>query len=827
MERIESRRSSGNKAPIIRLGIRRHALIPVLSFFFIISGFAEKIIVNNTLNSGSGTLRDAIWQANQTSTSDTIIFNIPLTDPGCNNGIFTITLFESLPAIINGPVFIDGGSQTLFTGNTNPAGPEIHITTFDTLQYGFCLYSWQNRIDGLCITGFQTGIIIYGEYAQNNFVTNCYIGADPSGKYSIPNVTGIYLSKANNTIIENNLISGNTDAAIVLNGKGTANNLIRGNKIGVDSSGKQILFNNKGIVMKSLANGNIIGGTALSDRNIISGNLEIGIYIEACDSNLVIGNLIGTDITGKNKVSSGDTLIQGNGIEFNTVASHNRLGGSNPGERNVISGNKVYGVVYYGNCNNNTTEVNFIGTDISGTMPLPNATGVCLDCGSNHNRILGNLISGNQNYGIFFVTRATSFNTCSGNIIGLNITGTDTIPNEIGLVIGTGSSDNLIGGETEAERNIISGNRQSGIMVTNHLTINNLIKGNFIGTGLSGNNGLGNKYGVMMTTFSSHTTLEKNLISGNHSDGVILYEHADSNVIATNSIGTTFSGDFLGNGGNGIVIYQESCNNRVGGVGNGNTIANNGGNGILVIDNGSFNNRISANSIFRNGKAGIELMPEGVNPIDTLLNRIGPNMCMNYPVIHQALFGAGSNYTVLSGKVSSRHPAKSMVELFKANPDSNGFGEGAEFLGIATPDSSGSWSVSIPGLNISDIITSTATDENGNTSEFSQNISVATGINEETAIIGSLQVFPNPVKGCCTISFELAERCQMDWVICTIRGDEIISGQAISSGKFSYQWCGQTKNGIKSSNGIYLFILKEAGKTIASRKILFYPDSRQ
>ncbi len=807
--------------------MRKVVGILVFLFFSAFLSLGGKYIVSNTLNAGSGSLRDAIQQVILTSSSDTIIFNVPLTDPSFFNGVFTIQLSEALPAIINGPVYIDGGSQTLFTGNTNPAGPEIHITTSDTVTYGFCLYSWQNRIDGLCITGFQTGIIIYGEYAQNNFVTNCYIGADPSGKYRNPNVTGIYLSKAKNTIIEYNLISGNKDAAIVLNGKGTANNLIRGNKIGVDSSGKQILYNNKGIVMKSLANGNMIGGASLSDRNIISGNLEIGIYIEACDSNLVIGNLIGTDITGNNKVSSGDTLIQGNGIEFNTVASHNRLGGSNPGERNVISGNKVYGVVYYGNCNNNTTEGNLIGTDISGTVPLPNATGVCLDCGSNHNRILGNVISGNQNYGIFFVTRATSFNTCSGNMIGLNITGTDTVPNEIGLVIGTGSSDNLIGGETTEERNTISGNRQSGIMVTNHLTVNNLIKGNFIGTDLSGNIGLGNKYGVIMTTFSSHTILEKNLISGNHSDGVILYEHADSNVIVNNSIGTTFSGDFLGNSGNGIVIYQESCNNRVGGVGNGNTIANNGENGILIIDNGSFNNRISANSIFRNGKAGIELMSEGVNPIDTLLNGIGPNKRMNYPVIQQALFGAGSNYTVLSGKVSSRHPEKSMIELFKAIPDSNGFGEGAEFIGNATPDSSGSWSVSLPGLNPSDIITSTATDENGNTSEFSRNISVVTGINEEKAIIGSLQVFPNPVNSCCTISFELAERRQMDWMICTIRGDEIISGQAISSGKFSYQWCGQTMNGIKSSDGIYLFILKEEGKTVASGKILFYKDSRQ
>jgi hypothetical protein len=308
---------------------------------------------------------------------------------------------------------------------------------------------------------------------------------------------------------------------------------------------------------------------------------------------------------------------------------------------------------------------------------------------------------------------------------------------------------------------------------------------------------------------------------------VILYEHADSNVIATNSIGTTFSGDFLGNGGNGIVIYQGSCNNRIGGVGNENTIAKNAENGILVIDNGSFNNRISANSIFRNGQDGIELMPQGVNPIDTLLNKVGPNKCMNYPVIQQALFGAGLNYTGISGTICSRHPEKSVIELFKATPDSNDFGEGAEFLGMATPDPSGNWSVSLPGLNTSDIITSTATDENGNTSEFSKNVSVATGINEGKAIIGSLQIFPNPVKGCCTISFELAERRQMDWMICTISGDEIISGQAISSGKFSYQWCGQTMNGINSSDGIYLFVLKEKGKTIASGKILFYPDSRK
>jgi hypothetical protein len=200
---------------------------------------------------------------------------------------------------------------------------------------------------------------------------------------------------------------------------------------------------------------------------------------------------------------------------------------------------------------------------------------------------------------------------------------------------------------------------------------------------------------------------------------------------------------------------------------------------------------------------------------------------MKYPSILQAFFGTGLNYTNISGKVSCSHPEKSVIELFKAIPDTNGFGEGAEFLGIATPDLSGSWSVSLPGLKTSDIITSTATDENGNTSEFSQNISVVTGIHEVKAIIGSLQVFPNPVKDCCTISFELTERRQIDWMISTINGDEMISGQAISPGKFSYQWCGQTLNGNKAGDGIYLFVLRKAGKTIASRKIIFYPDSRK
>lgn len=109
------------------------------------------------------------------------------------------------------------------------------------------------------------------------------------------------------------------------------------------------ISNYSGIVLKSNSNSNIIGGSQAGEGNLVSVNIEMGIYVEASDSNIIIGNIIGPKITGTSAFMTGDTLIQSNGVEFNTVVKYTRLGGYSARERNIISGNRAFGMVYYGN----------------------------------------------------------------------------------------------------------------------------------------------------------------------------------------------------------------------------------------------------------------------------------------------------------------------------------------------------------------------------------------------------------------------------------------------------------------------------------------------
>jgi titin len=557
-------------------------------------------------------------------------------------GVWTLRLAVPLPALTGGPVTIDGTTQPAAPNPQPGRTPRLAIVAAAAgVEQAFSVVSAGHTLRGLAIGGFRYGVVLYGRGATANTLTECHLGIDATGVAAQPNQTGVIIVEGahGNTLNRNvisgntqigvyiggqesiqnqlqgnhigcnadgsrrlanglgimisrapenviggtaagagNLISGNDDIGILLVGKWTERNLILGNSIGTDHAGERPLSNNIGIVLKALANQNTIGGAAAGAGNLVSGNREIGIYIEAADGNRILGNLIGTDRSGRRTVQDGD-LVQGNGVEFNTVAKNNVLGGLGAGERNVISGHKVYGVVYYGHCERNSTLGNYIGVDSSGAGALPNATGICVDCASHHNDIAGNVISGNLSYGLFFVTRGTEYNTLRSNRIGVDVSGTLAVPNDIGMVISTGASHNRVGGTDPADRNLISGNRQSGLMITNRFTEHNQVIGNYIGVDASGAKGLGNLHGVLLATYPQANLVRDNVIAANRSAGVILYEYAEANEVLANRIGTDATGKLaLGNQAGGVVVDQQARANRV----HGNLIAHNLGGSIIV-----------------------------------------------------------------------------------------------------------------------------------------------------------------------------------------------------------------------------------------------------
>ncbi len=402
--------------------------------FSSIAVFSNTIYVTNGSDSGSGSLRQAILDANSNSGADTIIFDIPDTDPAydADRGVWTIHLLTSLNSITDDSTTIDGNSQTLNRGNTNTEGPEIELDGSLANSGGLVIASSYNTISGLVINRFALeGIVIFT--AHYNKITGNYIGTDATGTNELSNMTGIAISlgSKNNTIggssiEERNLISGNTEYGILVSGYYTGNNIITGNYIGTDITGDLPLGNWYGnIKLFYNASNNFIGGADPGEGNIISSakfstNIYTGngITIDNSDSNKIVGNSIGT---GKN----GNTLLANEGVGIVINESNGTVvGGIAAGEGNIIGWNNWVGILVRDPAStNNSISGNSIGTDNTVSLALNNSTnalnsGILVDFGASENTIgPDNLIAHNTGSGITVNHDSTTGNTITRNII--------------------------------------------------------------------------------------------------------------------------------------------------------------------------------------------------------------------------------------------------------------------------------------------------------------------------------------------------------------------------------------------------------------------------
>lgn len=730
---------------------------------FIISGFEYGILIYNSTSFNNIVTENYIGTNYDATVSEPNQYGIGIGSNAYGNMITNNVISGNTQA---GVAITESGNNTL---KGNAIGVDIYGMTAVPNLYGIAIQNASyNQIGGASlqeknvISGNSfAGIIIDGLQSTYNTIEGNHIGVSSGGCFRLSNQNGIVLSNASYTTVgggfegQQNIISGNTDAGIILNGSGTRMNTIQGNRIGTNIDGTLPISNYAGVVLKSNSNNNLIGGSQTGEGNVISANTEMGIYVEASDSNVIIGNLVGTNIFGTEALTINDSLVQANGVEFNTVAKYNRLGGYTPAERNIISGNRVYGMVYYGNTSYNPVIGNYIGTDITGNYSIPNATGICVDGGSHHNPIINNVLSGNKSYGIFIVTNQTFFNEVRGNKIGTNASGTDTIPNDAGVLLGGGARYNTIGGYNTDDRNIISGNRYGGIEISDQFTEENRIAGNYIGTNVTGMYALPNQYGIGLTTRPKANIIDNNLISGNKEFGMLLFEFADSNVITRNTIGTSADqAQPLGNGTAGIIIWGGSSGNRIGGQGEGNIIAFHDSLGVFVKDTHTKFNTFSENSMYQNNHMGIDLAPEGPNFNDSGDTDDGPNGLMNHPVIQHASTDPSSGYFWAYGIIDTQQPEGTAIEIFISDGNTYDRGEGKTFLGRTTASSAGEWMFYLQGAETGDLLTATATDIQGNTSEFSPNFMVITGIgnSEQNQVV---RVYPNPASDVVYIETEI------------------------------------------------------------------------
>ncbi len=560
-------------------------------------GRAATFTVTNKLDSGSGSFRQAILDANANSGLDTILFNIPGT------GTHTISPGSALPTIVD-PVVIDATSQPGFAGS-----PLIELDGANAggSSSGIRLITTNSVIRGLVINRFgESGVSIEG--LGGNIIQGNIIGLDVTGTLSRPNAEeGISVSSSWDNVIggtnaaDGNVISASGDAGVYLLDGGS--NVILGNFIGTTASGKTRMGNsNNGVVVYD-SGANVIGGVAPGAGNVIAGNKGSGIYLLGSGSagNLVQGNYLGTDATG--------SLALSNTVDGITVswAPSNLIGGTASGAGNVISANSQAGILITGSTNN-LVQGNTIGARTAAGQALGNGYAGLTIAGASSAIIggtvagAGNVISCNRQGGIF-MTGSTGV-VAQGNLVGTDPTGTVALSNGISGITIAGGSSNLIGGTVVGAGNVISGNLGDGIWLTGGAT-GNLIQGNYIGTDASGGTAVGNTVAGLLVESAGNTVGgsaggARNVISGNGLDGVWLATAAAAgNFVAGNFIGTDVTGtSALGNGRAGVGI-SGAPGNMIGGAGNGagNVISGNNAFGIYLMGSGAAGNVIQGNKL--------------------------------------------------------------------------------------------------------------------------------------------------------------------------------------------------------------------------------------
>lgn len=379
----------------------------------------------------------------------------------------------------------------------------------------------------------------------DNGATNNWIG-----------VNSVYAAA---TASDNNTISGNGGAGVLITGVGTSGNVVAGNDIGTDFYGQTSTPNDVGVEIAAGASSNLIGASGQDgtddalERNIISGNSLVGVWITGAgtSNNVVAGDYIGTSSTGltalpngTSPVANAKTDLTGDGVAILAGASGNRIGtngtdADTAGERNIISGNDDDGVEIGGSgSSGNLVAGNYIGLASSGTAPVGNdQAGILLNTGALFNTIGGitaalrNVIGGNANRGMYINTAGgsstpTTQNVIEGNYIGTDASGVVPMTNHLNDAISIDlSPGNIIGGTVAGAGNVLAAAGDSGVYIYGDYArgpyasaAGTLIAGNTIGLAADGVTaaGFGNGYDGIAIDSAPNTTIGGSVAAAKH-----------------------------------------------------------------------------------------------------------------------------------------------------------------------------------------------------------------------------------------------------------------------------------------------------------------------
>lgn len=334
------------------------------------------------------------------------------------------------------------------------------------------------RIIGNVVASNTVGVLMSSAATRVGLISNT-IGLDAVRKLELGNSVGVRAS-CNDCVIQHNYISGNGLEGIWISGGRV---IVDGNVIGLPETGNVSAGNGRGGIRIEGGGRHAIGGPPALRGNVISDNDGGAIILGgstfgpfSADSILIQNNYIGTDASGT--IAKGN---DGHGILIERGASHAVIKG------NLISANSNDGIRVGATgdtsiSRSDTITANFIGTDITGMIALPNGghgveitngVEVCVGLGED-----GNLISGNQGAGIVINGERSQSVQVSANLIGVGIDGSTPLENQRGVWISGGRS-HLVGDGWIGRLNVIAHNQEAGVRITDDV-LNIRVSGNSI-----------------------------------------------------------------------------------------------------------------------------------------------------------------------------------------------------------------------------------------------------------------------------------------------------------------------------------------------------------
>jgi trimeric autotransporter adhesin len=359
---------------------------------------------------------------------------------------------------------------------------------------------------------------------------------------------------------------------------------------------------------------------------------------------------------------------------------------------------------------------------LNGSSAGAGAAGLRLAAGSDGSTVRGLVIGNFSSSGIHSSSGGNQFGCLH---VGIGADGVTNMRNSTSGINVTGAGNSVGSSLSAAHRNVISWNQTAGIYLSSD---NNVVHNNYVGTTAAGTATAGNLAGAIYihgdgNIIGGAVPLARNVAGGGMHG--IRVNGGNGNTIQGNYVGVGSDGSSAVPNRNGVEVLGDAAGNFIGGTapGEGNVIAHNYVAGVLVqsgLTGTPIRNSVRGNSLRDNGGLGIDLGDDGPDVNDPVDSDSGPNQHQNYPVLY-----APPGSLTVTATLDSQPGSAYLIDLYRNQAcDPSGYGEGQQHIGsvLATTDHLGKVDVDVNLAGqaaFGQFITATATDPNGNTSEFS------------------------------------------------------------------------------------------------------------